>query len=147
MGKSDRRSSRNATKSSAKSKESSRDSLAHILAHVGHFLSDQGPIGVFVHHNTLHAYGELGFHKAIGKATDDWGAEGYMTEAAFHECLANGRIRSKDLDAVLESEGISAKKTIVGRLVSERKLYRIALTHPIHAETAAGLRYLVEEHF
>lgn len=147
MAKSPRRSSRNATKAQPEDREAARHALDHILGHVGHFLSDQGPINVFVHHNTLHAYAELGFHKAIAKATEDWGAEPYMTEAAFHECLANGRIRGIDIDAVLDAEGLSTKKTLLRGRLSERKLYRIVLTHPVHPETPAGLRYLVEEQF
>ncbi len=145
MRKSARRVSRNTTKNQAETNESVREKLAHVLAHVGHFLPDQGPISVFVHHNTLHAYGELGFDKAIAQATQDLGAEPYMAEAAFHECLANGRIRLLDIDAVLESEGVSTEKTLLGGLLSKRSLYRIVLQHAVHSETPAGLRFLKEE--
>ncbi len=145
MRKSARRAPRNSSKNSSKNEHASREKLAHILAHVGHFLPDQGPISVFVHHNTLHAYEELGFHKAITRATQEMGAEGYMTEAAFHECLVNGRIRKLDIDAVLEAEGVSTNMTLLGGLLSKRMLYRIVLQHPVHAETEAGLSFLIEE--
>lgn len=128
-----------------KAEELAREKLHHILAHIGHFLPDQGPISVFVHHNTLHAYAELGFHKAIATATEELGAEPYMTEAAFHACLARGRIRHCDIDRVLEGEGISDEKNLLGGMLSQRMLYRIALLHPIHAETETGLRFLIEE--
>lgn len=146
MRKSDRRGPSRAAKNQAQPQETSREKLAHILAHVGHFLPDQGPISVFVHHNTLHAYAELGFHKAIAKATEELGAEPYMTEAAFHACLARGRIRPCDIDGVLEAEGISDEKNLLGGTLSKRMLYRIALLHPLHPETEPGLRFLIEEH-
>lgn len=145
MRKSDRRGPSRTTKHQAQSNEASREKLHHILAHVGHFLPDQGPISVFVHHNTLHAYAELGFHKAIAKATEELGAEPYMTEAAFHACLARGRIRHCDIDGVLEAEGISDEKNLMGGTLSPRMLYRLALLHPIHRETESGLRFLIEE--
>ncbi len=127
--------------------DATRHELAHALEHIGHFLPDQGPISVFVHHNTLHAYGELGFHKAIAQAVEDLGAEGYMTEAAFQECIAKGRIRLLDVDAVLEAEAVSVEKALLSGLLSKRGIYRIALQYPIHPETEAGWRYLVEEGF
>jgi len=145
MRKKDRRGSSSTAKHQSPNHEASREKLRHVLAHVGHFLPDQGPISVFVHHNTLHAYGELGFHKAIAKATEELGAEPYLTEAAFHDCLARGRIRLCDIDGVLEFEGISDEKNLLGGMLSPRMLYRIALLHPIHPETATGLRFLIEE--
>ncbi len=147
MRKQARRAARDTKKNQSKSDEATRHELAHALAHIGHFLPDQGPISVFVHHNTLHAYGELGFHKAIARASEDLGAEGYMTEAAFHACITTNRIRLLDIDAVLEAEGIPAEKTLLGKRLSKRALYRIVLQHPIHAETEAGWRYLIEEGF
>ena len=64
----------------------------------------QGPIGVFVHHNTLHAFEDLPFEQAVIEASHLFGAEPYMTEAAYRAELARGRIQPEDIDAVLESE-------------------------------------------
>ena len=64
----------------------------------------QGPIGVFVHHNTLHAFQHLRFEQAVLEASQLFGAEPYMSEAAYRTELARGRIQLVDIDAVLDSE-------------------------------------------
>ena len=64
----------------------------------------QGPIGVFVHHNTLHAFENLPFEEAVLDASELFGAEPYMAEAAYRAELARGRIRMEDIEAVLAGE-------------------------------------------
>ncbi len=64
----------------------------------------QGPIGVFVHHNTLHTFERLPFEDAVIEASHLFGTEPYMSEAAYRAELARGRIQSQDIDAVLDSE-------------------------------------------
>jgi hypothetical protein len=64
----------------------------------------QGPIGVFVHHNTLHAFEHLSFEEAVIQAAQLSGAEPYMSEAAYRAELARGRIQLVDVDAVLDRE-------------------------------------------
>ena len=64
----------------------------------------QGPIGVFVHHNTLHEFESLPFEQAVLDASAIFGAEPYMAEAAYRAELARGRIRMEDVEAVLAGE-------------------------------------------
>ncbi|MCB1226350.1 MAG: DUF2309 domain-containing protein [Verrucomicrobiales bacterium] len=75
-----------------------------MLHHAAHLLPAQGPIGVFVHHNTLHAFQHLPFEEAVVKASEIFGTEPYMSEAAYRRDLARGRIREEDLDAILASQ-------------------------------------------
>lgn len=76
-------------------------SLESILDHLAHLLPAQGPIGVFIHHNTLHAFQHKPFEEAVTDAARTFQAEPYMTEAAYRAAYACGRIRTEDLDAVL----------------------------------------------
>ncbi|HEX4229451.1 MAG TPA: DUF2309 domain-containing protein [Bryobacteraceae bacterium] len=78
--------------------------LRQAVNHAAHLLPMQGPIGVFVHHNTLHAFQNLPFEEAVIQSAQIFGAEPYMSEAAYRSELSRGRIRLEDVDAVLKSE-------------------------------------------
>ena len=70
-----------------------QERLRYAVDHVAHLLPKQGPIGVFVHHNTLHAFEDLPFEQAVIEAWQLFGAEPYMSEAAYRAELARGRIQ------------------------------------------------------
>jgi uncharacterized protein YbcC (UPF0753/DUF2309 family) len=78
--------------------------LRRVIDQAAHVLPMQGPIGVFVHHNTLHAYENLPFEEAVAEASELYGAEPYMAEAAYRTELARGRICLEDIEAVLAGE-------------------------------------------
>ena len=80
------------------------DRLRSAIEHGAHLLPRQGPIGVFVHHNTLHAFEHLPFEEAVTEAAQLFGAEPYMSEASYRAELARGRIQLVDVDAVLDRE-------------------------------------------
>ena len=81
--------------------------LEHLVSHLAHFLPAQGPIGVFIHHNTLHAFQHLPFEKAVIEASRLFRTEPYMRETAYRDALAKGRIQREDLEAILTAEGRS----------------------------------------
>lgn len=78
--------------------------LSHVLHHLAHLLPAQGPIGVFIHHNTLHAFQHLPFEQAVVDASRIFQTEPYMTEEKYREAIRASRIRTKDLDVVLSQE-------------------------------------------
>ncbi len=80
------------------------EQLRHLIAHLGHLLPAQGPIGIFVHHNTLHAFQHLPFDEAVVKAGELFGKNAYLSEAAYRAALQSGRIQYADIFEVLNAE-------------------------------------------
>ena len=121
--------------------ESRQGRLRHALDHVGHLLPQQGPIGVFVHHNTLHAFQDLPFEQAVVKAWQLFGAEPYMSEAAYRAELARGRIRMQEIDEVLANE----PDALVFPRLSRRSLRRAMMTPGVREFDAATILWRSEQ--
>jgi len=73
------------------------DPIAQALERARGVLPDQGPIGVFVHHNTLHAYQHLTFHEGVQRGAHALGARPYLGLDEFRAALRAGRITDDDL--------------------------------------------------
>jgi uncharacterized protein YbcC (UPF0753/DUF2309 family) len=101
----------------------------------------QGPIGVFIHHNTLHSFQNLAFEQAVVEASQIFGAEPYMTEAAYRTEMARGRIHLADIDAVLNSE---PDAIIIPRL-SRRSLRRAMIAPGVREFDAATIMWRAEQ--
>jgi uncharacterized protein len=80
------------------------DHLAHLIAHTSHLLPAQGPITVFIHHNTLHAFEDLDFHEAVKKGAQVFGCQPYLSEDRYRQELRRGRIRFGELREALEQD-------------------------------------------
>jgi hypothetical protein len=78
-----------------------REHLRHVIEHAAHLLPAQGPITVFIHHNTLHAFEDLPFTEAVKKGARIFGCQPYLSEERYRQELKRGRIRFADLEAVL----------------------------------------------
>ena len=116
--------------------------LRHVVAHLAHSLPAQGPIGVFIHHNTLHAFQHLPFEEAVAKAAETYGAEPYMREDAYREQMASGRILTEDIDAIIEQE--PNEEILPGRL-DRRTLRRTLLVAGLRHFDARTVRWHLEE--
>ena len=101
----------------------------------------QGPIGVFVHHNTLHAFQDLPFEQAVIEASHLFGAEPYMSEADYRAELARGRIQLEDIDAVLDSE----PDAMVFPRLSRHSLRRAMITPGVREFDAATILWRTEQ--
>jgi uncharacterized protein len=115
--------------------------LRRSVDHAAHLLPMQGPIGVFVHHNTLHAFEHLPFEQAVIEASHCFGAEPYMSEAAYRAELARGRILLEDIDAVLAGE----PDTMVFPRLSRRSLRRAMMTPGVREFDAATILWRAEQ--
>ena len=80
------------------------DRLHHLIDHAAHLLPAQGPITVFIHHNTLHAFEHEPFLDAVRKGARVFGCQPFLTEDRYRAALATGRIRFADLQAVLRDD-------------------------------------------
>jgi uncharacterized protein YbcC (UPF0753/DUF2309 family) len=117
------------------------DRLRSAVKDAAHLLPAQGPIGVFVHHNTLHAFEHLPFEEAVKRAAQLFGAEPYMSEAAYRAELARGRIQLVDIDAALDREPDSV---IFARL-SRASLRRAMITPGVREFDAATIVWRIEQ--
>ncbi|MCC9654387.1 DUF2309 domain-containing protein [Rhodopirellula halodulae] len=78
-----------------------REEIARAIEHAAHLLPTQGPLSIFVHHNTLHALEALPFEEAVVEGKRLFGCEPYLSEQRYHEELTRGRITREDLREVL----------------------------------------------
>lgn len=121
------------------------DRLRDSIDHAAHLLPAQGPITVFIHHNTLHAFEDLPFDKAVMKAAHVFGCQPFLAKSRYREKLARGRIRKTDLQAVLEEDlGLEADATIPPH--GSRLDMRLAmLQYPLRSGPTEELLWFVAE--
>src|SRR5437588_8968456 len=94
---------------------SSLTELEEAIERAAHLLPAQGPITVFIHHNTLHAFEDLPFEEAVKNAAHLFGCQPYLSEDRYREALESGRIRFSELQDVLEEDlGERARENILG---------------------------------
>ena len=119
--------------------------LAHQIEHAAHLLPAQGPIGVFIHHNTLHAFEHQSFDEAVRTGSQVFGCEPYLTEDRYREELSRGRILFSELSSVLERDlGERANETVLG--LSTRLDLRLAmLEHPLRNGDGRELDWFMAE--
>ena len=56
--------------------------IKQLVEKAAHLLPSQGPIEVFVHHNTLHALEDLPFHEAVIRGAKQFGGQPYLSLGA-----------------------------------------------------------------
>lgn len=121
------------------------DRLRQAIDHASHLLPAQGPITVFIHHNTLHAFEDLPFDEAVKKGARVFGCHPYLPEDRYREKLDRGRIRVADLNAVLHADlGARAAEPILA-LCTRLELRQAMLVYPLCIGPAAELRWFVAE--
>ncbi|MVM37713.1 DUF2309 family protein [Spirosoma sp. HMF3257] len=82
-----------------------------VLHELKHYLPAQAPLKDFVHHNTLHAFQTLKFHKALQKASELFGYKTSLSLDEFRAHYASKRIREDVLQRVIvERKGANLAK-------------------------------------
>src|SRR5437763_17062374 len=111
--------------------ESDLRQLRRAIDRAAHLLPAQGPITVFIHHNTLHAFEDLPFTEAVKKAARVFGCQPYLSKDRYRAELARGRIRFADLQAVLQEDlGPRAMERVL-RLCTRLELWLAMLQYPL----------------
>src|SRR5262245_29136417 len=119
--------------------------LEQAVEHAAHLLPSQGPITVFIHHNTLHAFEDLPFTEAVVKGARVFGCQPYLSEDRYREELARGRIRFADLqDVLLEDLGPAANDRVL-RLGKRSELRLAMLQYPRRYGPTEELAWFVAE--
>jgi uncharacterized protein YbcC (UPF0753/DUF2309 family) len=119
--------------------------LTRIIDSLAQLLPAQGPINIFIHHNTLHAFEHLPFEDAVEHAATQLGREPFLAESRYRDKLASGRIRASDVDALLRDElGLGATADVAG-VGSRLDLWRAVVLHGIPAATGPELAWILEE--
>lgn len=119
--------------------------LKHLIDHAGHFLPAQGPINVFIHHNTLHAFEHLPFDEGVQQGGRLFGCQPYLSEDRYREMLNTGRIRQDDLAAALVEDLGDRADELLGFMGPRFHLWMAMLEHPLRIAPAAELRWFVAE--
>jgi uncharacterized protein YbcC (UPF0753/DUF2309 family) len=119
--------------------------LAEVIDRLAHLLPAQGPISIFIHHNTLHAFEHLPFEEAVEEAARQLGREPFLAESRYRDKLASGRIRPKDVDELLLEElGSSAAEDVAG-VGSRLDLWRSVVLHGVPEAMGQELSWILEE--
>src|SRR5690349_15636176 len=101
--------------------------LTPVIDRLAHLLPAQGPISIFIHHNTLHAFEHLPFEEAVERAGRQLGRAPFLSESRYREKLASGRILARDVEALLlEQLGPRAIQEVAG-VASRLDLWRAIL--------------------
>ncbi len=119
--------------------------IRDIVEHATHLLPSQGPIKVFVHHNTLHAFEDRTFEEGVLAGLQVFGCEPYFSEQRYREEMARERILEQDIVAeLLDDLGDDADCLIAS--FGTRYNLRLAMLHfPIHDLPERELQWLLAE--
>ncbi len=127
------------------SPSASHDGLQHAIEHAAHLLPSQGPIKVFVHHNTLHPFEEWTFEEGVKLGHVVYGCQPYLPEERYRQELDRGRIRMEDISAVLLQDMGDRAEGLIGYLGTRFHLRQAMLQYPLRLAPSAELRWLVAE--
>lgn len=121
------------------------DRLGEVVERTSHLLPEQGPITVFIHHNTLHAFEDLPFDEAVKRGARVFGCDPYLSEDRYREELRRGRIRFSDLQEVVERDLGARTWEEIPRFGTRLGLRLAMLQYPLRTGPTEELIWYVAE--
>ena len=125
--------------------ESTEARLARAVAGIAHLLPAQGPITVFIHHNTLHAFEDSPFEEAVVDAGALFGCEPFLAEDRYRDELHAGRIVEDDVTDALRGDLGDAGEQSVAGVATRLELRQRLLSHGIPRARGKALHWLIQE--
>ncbi|MFG0261221.1 MAG: DUF2309 domain-containing protein, partial [Novipirellula sp. JB048] len=119
--------------------------LRSAIARAAGYLPTQGPISIFVHHNTLHRFEDLPFEEAVIAGGNLYGCEPYLSEDRYRSELHRGRISVDDLRQVLIDDLEDEADELVASFGTRYTLRLAMLQMTLHTVPDAELRCLLAE--
>lgn len=122
-----------------------RKAIRQAIGRAAERLPSQGPITVFVHHNTLHAFEHLDFDEGVQTGGRLFGCHAYLPEETYRAKLDCGRIRLEDLEAALLEDLGDDDDRLVSVFCTRFALRLAMLQFPLHSCSIHQLRWVVAE--
>jgi len=119
--------------------------ILHAIDHTTHLLPSQGPLTVFVHHNTLHAFEEVPFDTGVRQGGKTYRCQPYLAEQRYQTKREAGRIAARDIDEVLAEELVDEGKERIAGLDSRFELRRARIQLGTVGGSARELGWVVAE--
>ncbi len=119
--------------------------IERAIDHASHLLPAQGPITVFIHHNTLHAFEAEPFDVAVQAGGARFNCQPYLSEQRFRVELSRGRIRFADVRAELRADLGSLGDESIASLAKRFDLRLAMLEHPLRMGPAHEIQWLIAE--
>ena len=119
--------------------------LERAIEHAAHLLPAQGPITVFIHHNTLHSFEHLRFEEAVVAGGALFGCEPYLAEERYRAEYRAGRIRERDLEEALGTDPGAGGAPPPAGFAGRADLRRGWLKHGVPEARGPALDWLLSE--
>jgi uncharacterized protein YbcC (UPF0753/DUF2309 family) len=119
--------------------------LAHLIGQLSSLLPAQGPISIFIHHNTLHAFEDSAFEDAVEGAGARFGCQPFLSEARYRAKVASGRILAKDVETLVAEDLGERAGEPIANLGTRLDLWRRIVLHGIPPATGQALVWILEE--
>ncbi len=123
----------------------SLEKLKHAIDHATDYLPSQGPISIFVHHNTLHPFEDLPFEEAVIVGGSLYDCQPYLPEARYRGALQRGRITIDDVRSVLMKDLGEDADDLIASFGTRYTLRLAMMQMPPHAAPDAELAWMLAE--